>query len=343
MARKLPREIREALEKLEPDVRAAFEKAIAEIRAAAQFSKLTTALRDGNIETAIEALRIEEAAFTALGDSLRAAYTTGGTLALSRIAIRDPFDGSKFVLGFNGRAVRAEAWVSQKAGTLIAGIVEDQIRMARAIILAGVEQGRGPKAIALDLVGRINPATGRRAGGLIGLTEAQAQYVDSMRTELAALDRGYFRRELRDKRFDGTVLRALKDGKALSKTDIDRIAGRYKDRLLAHRGETIARTEAITALRAGRSEGFRQLVDSGRVRSDQIERGWTDTGDGRTRPDHREMDGTTVTGMDEPFTLPDGSRMMFPGDASLGASAHQTINCRCWEQIRIKSNLLVPR
>ena len=343
MARKLPREIRGALEKLEPEMRKAFEDAVRKMRSAAQVKKLVTALSEGRTDDALEALRIDEAFFSALSDSLRAAYTTGGTLALSRIAIRDPFDGSKFILGFNGRAVRAEAWVSQKAGSLIAGIVEDQISMALAVIRAGVEQGRGPKAVALDLVGRINPATGRRSGGFIGLTEAQAQYVDSMRAELAALDRGYFRRELRDKRFDGTVLRALKGGKALSKTDIDRIAGRYKDRLLAHRGETIARTEAITALRAGRSEGFRQLVDSGRVQSDQIERGWTDTGDGRTRPDHREMDGTAVVGMDEPFTLPDGSRMMFPGDTSLGASAHQTINCRCWEQIRIKSNLLVPR
>ena len=96
-------------------------------------------------------------------------------------------------------------------------------------------------------------------------------------------------------------------------------------------------------MRAGRREGFAQLVDSGKVLDSQIERTWSDTGDGRTRPDHRAMDGETVTGIDTPYTLPDGSRMMFPGDSSLGAPAHQTIKCRCWEQIRIKSNLLVPR
>jgi hypothetical protein len=32
---------------------------------------------------------------------------------------------------------------------------------------------------------------------------------------------------------------------------------------------------------------------------------------------------------DEPFVLPDGSKMMFPADISLGAPPEQTINCRC--------------
>lgn len=44
--------------------------------------------------------------------------------------------------------------------------------------------------------------------------------------------------------------------------------------------------------------------------------------------DHDAMDGVEVP-LNEPFTLPDGSKVMFPGDISMGAPPEQTINCRC--------------
>lgn len=48
----------------------------------------------------------------------------------------------------------------------------------------------------------------------------------------------------------------------------------------------------------------------------------------RTREDHLAMNGKEVP-QDEPFVLPDGSKMMFPGDVSMGADASQVCNCRC--------------
>lgn len=55
---------------------------------------------------------------------------------------------------------------------------------------------------------------------------------------------------------------------------------------------------------------------------------WVATTDSRVRDDHLRMDGVEVD-QDEPFVLPDGSKMMFPGDISMGADAGQVINCRC--------------
>lgn len=55
---------------------------------------------------------------------------------------------------------------------------------------------------------------------------------------------------------------------------------------------------------------------------------WIATTDGRVREDHLAMNGVEVP-QDEPFVLPDGSKMMFPGDISMGADASQVINCRC--------------
>ncbi len=54
---------------------------------------------------------------------------------------------------------------------------------------------------------------------------------------------------------------------------------------------------------------------------------WVATEDGRTRDEHAEADGQEVP-IDEPFVV-GGEEMMYPGDISLGASAENTINCRC--------------
>lgn len=208
----------------------------------------------------------------------------------------------------------------------------------REQITAAVEASTPPRAAALEIVGRINRATGKREGGIIGLTSQQAGYVRNMRAELADPARmaGYFDRTRRDKRFDGLVKRAMAKGEPISQGDIDRIAGRYADRLLKLRGDTIARTESINAMRAGQHEGFRQLVDSGRVRDDQIERTWSATPDTATRHDHVVMNGVRLRGMGKLWTLPDGSLMEYPGDTSHGASAAEVINCRCTEKFRIR-------
>jgi hypothetical protein len=208
--------------------------------------------------------------------------------------------------------------------------------MVRAVLVNGLERGYNPRKTALDLVGRMNMATGRREGGLIGLTTRQAEWVSNAGTELDALDRSYFNRILRDKRYDSMVSKAMRNGKPLSAADRGMILGRYSDRMLKYRADTIARTETITALRAGQREGYDQLIDSGRVQDHQIERTWDATGDDRTRPDHMAMNGQTVAGMATPFIAPDGSQLMYPGDTSLGASDEQVIQCRCIEAVSIQ-------
>lgn len=49
--------------------------------------------------------------------------------------------------------------------------------------------------------------------------------------------------------------------------------------------------------------------------------------DGRTRAHHLAADGQ-VRNLDEPFEVA-GENLMYPGDSSLGASASNTIQCRC--------------
>ncbi len=224
----------------------------------------------------------------------------------------------------------------------------------RETIVAGISQNRTPQAIALDLIGRKSKVTGLRENGLIGLTPAQAQTTLKIRNALLTGDReglsDYLGMKLRDKRYTAVVeavrrngwdaaLEAYNKRRTVKVTKAELIAtlmADHKSRALRFRADLIAENETLTALRAGRHEGYLQLLESGTVSEDQVERSWDATGDKRTRPDHMAMEGQKVIGLSAPFIAPDGSRLMFPGDTSLGASAKQTIRCRCFERIRIR-------
>lgn len=341
MAR-MPREVQDALDRLEPALRQAFLDAIDRITSAAQMNRLVAMIEAGQIEEAIEALRIEEGFFSPLNDAVRVAYLDGGAIVLAGLRLKDPYHGDSFVLGFDGRHVRAERWVRDRSSDLIVEVIEDQRAMARQQIRAGLEAGRNPRQTALDIVGRMNRATGKREGGFIGLTSQQAQWVRNAERQLRELNPDYFTRARRDKRFDATARKAIKDGKPLSEADIQKMVGRYKDRLLKARGDAIARTESLNAMRAGAHEGYQQLVESGRVREDQISVTWSATMDSRTRDRHRHLNGTRLR-FGEFFNPEPGVFMLYPGDLEHStdpeALARETINCRCIALYRIKTGL----
>jgi hypothetical protein len=232
---------------------------------------------------------------------------------------------------FDGRNPRAERYLAERSSGLIVEILEDTRDGIRAWIANGMVDGRNPRNTALDIVGRINRATGRREGGIVGLTSQQMGYVANMRADLADPERmaGYFDRARRDKRFDGLVRRAMRDGKPLAQADIDRIAARYSDRLLSLRGETIARTESMTALNEARYEAVQQQIDAGNLAPGQVEWQWQANLDGRVRDSHSAMHMQTVRHGDAFVSPVTGARMRYPMDRALGAGAGDIINCRC--------------
>lgn len=317
-------------------MRDAFIEAVQRITDNVELGRIEALIREGRIDDALRALNINPTLFSGLHEAERAGLVAGGNLVLSGLKIRDPFTGSRVVLGFDGRALRAEQWAAQASSRLITEIVDDQMQMAREVIRAGIEAGRNPRSIALELVGRVDRATGKRSGGFIGLTGQQARWVMNAEQQLRNLDAGYLSRARRDKRYDRLVLRAIKDGRPLAEADIRQITGRYRDRLLNLRGETIARTEALNALRAGRHEGYEQLIQSGKVRADQVTVTWSATMDGRTRDSHRELNGQKIR-FGQLFTSPlTGARLEYPGDSTHGAPGEETIQCRCYAEYSIR-------
>ncbi len=322
--RRLQSRLEELLKQYDKQIEQTFLQAIRARVNSINLAQLTKAIEERDFNRAVSIAGITRADLFPFDSSVSAAYAAAG----QSIPAAAPAFAVAF--GFDGRATRAEQWARNNVGGLVTGIVDEQVIMLREIIGDQLAAGINPKKIALEIAGPM--VNGSRQGGFIGLSRPQAGYLFNARNELANLDSGYFKRVLRDKRFDSLVRKAIASGKPLAQADIDRIAARYSDRLLRHRAETIARTESITALRAGRREGVQQGIEAGSIARDAIKRVWNSTGDNRTRQDHRVVNGQTVNGMDEAFTLPDGSRMLFPGDKSLGAPAAQTVNCRCYDE-----------
>jgi uncharacterized protein with gpF-like domain len=91
------------------------------------------------------------------------------------------------------------------------------------------------------------------------------------------------------------------------------------------RARVIARTEVINASNQGSFYGARAAAQRF---NQQLEKQWLDSNDDRVRDTHEGVDGQTKP-MDQPFVLPDGDKLMWPGDTSLGAKASNTIQCRC--------------
>ena len=345
------RKINQFIDQLEPAAARAFRQAVGSITSRAQINALADAIQRQDVDAVFRAAGLSSGAWSDVTEQARRAYIEGGNLVAADAPNRLGF-------AFDLNNPQAQQWLASHSSDFVTRINADQREAIRAVLAAGFEQGRNPRSIALDIVGRIDRATKRRAGGIVGLTEQMTGYVTNARAQLtlnpalverakqrlleserwraataAQLDLkakqdvlgGYLTRKRRDRRFDRLVQRAIDEGKPLAAADVDRIVGRYSDRLLNLRGENIARTEVLGSLNEGMDQALRQAVEDGLIQPQNIRRVWDATGDSRTRFDHMEAHGQEV-GLDEPFIV-GGEQMMHPGD--FGASPGNVINCRC--------------
>lgn len=311
------------LSRYEQSVRDAFLAAIDDLRTAAEVQKVIAALQAGDIQSAIEALHLDPAAFGPLQEAVRAAYIAGGQGATSTMP-------AALIIRFDGRNFRAENWLRTHSAELVTRIIDDQRKAIRAALVSGMEAGRNPRNVALDIVGRIDRASGKRVGGLIGLTAPQERAVEAARLELASSDpaslRAFLSRARRSKTFDRSVLKAIREETALPAETQRKALAAYTARLLQLRGEVIGQKEAFTALAQGKNEAYAQAIDSGQVPASAVTKKWRHFPNEHPRRQHIQMSGKTVR-FDEVFVLPDGTRMRFPHDPE--APIEQVAGCHC--------------
>lgn len=174
--------------------------------------------------------------------------------------------------------------------------------------------------------------TARSFRDSIGLNSTQEQAVANYRQLLINRDRQALQRDLRDRRSDATVQRAIERSRPLTERQIETMVARYRRNYLQYRAETIARTEGLQATSEAREEAVDQMMDQTGLPRSRVIDIWNTTRDKRTRDWH-----ATMNGQRQPrgTAFVDGlqQRLRYPGDPQ--APANTRINCRCQKTFTI--------
>lgn len=334
-----------------PAIRDAFLAAMQGVVDEAIISDMIRAIENGDPVGAFQALGFTPAAMRPITEVIERAFERGGVLTGEQWPqyLRTPT--GRAVFRFDVRNSRAEAWLRDHSSQLVTRLTDEARRNVQMTLQQGMIDGRNPRNVALDIAGRmqvvINPETGtasrHRVGGIVGLTNQQERWVANARRDMSSFDTysEFLTRELRNKRYDSVIERAIRDGRPLPASTIETIISAYKDAALKWRAESIARTEAMQSLNRSEYEATLQAVDMGALRRQDVSRTWDSAGDSRVRWSHKSMDAkyqATGVSIDEPFVSPSGARMMHPGDTSLGAGADEVIMCRC--RVRMEVDFL---
>lgn len=332
MARRSSRRLIEDLaSQLEPRMRRAFQRSIDEIQSDAQITAIAKALQEGNIERALRLIGLDTVSFRGVERALEEIFETGGIAVSNDIRSLAPRGAVRLLIRFDIRNPRAERWLRDQSSRLVRELVDEQLDMLRTALEQGLRAGKNPRTVALDVMGRLNKLTGRREGGVLGLTKRMAtagdRYLDNLLSGDPERMRGALRLKLRDRRFDSTVRKAIRDGRPISAADARKMARAYRNRALRNRGETIARTETLDALQEAKHEAFRQTVERGAARPEDVRRFWRTAQDELVSDEHRLIPGMNSdgVGLEEPFQTPSGPVMRSPARP----------RCRCDVDIRI--------
>lgn len=325
--------IRDLIDGLEPSVQQAFLDCVQEITNSIVLGRVISALEVGDIQGALDALNIDGVAFAPLAEALALAYGQGGRLAISLLPVVRDVTGGRALVRWDMRNPRAEQWLREYSSNLITYVSEETKVAARVRIEEGYSRGDGPRTIALSLSGKTDKATGNRTGGLIGMSEPQAQAAENMRTRLLSGDpdemRKVFAMKTRDKRYDPTIRKAIAEGKPIPPAVAEKMVSRYAAKAIKLRGEVIARTETGTAVMTARAEAVRQAMEAAGMSEEDVTKVWRSAADRRVRHTHAILNGNRVQGFSQPFRSVSGALMRWPMDRGLGAGASEVVSCRC--------------
>lgn len=321
-----------------PEVQEIFLRQMQDVVDNAILSEMVRAIEMGDAEALFTATGFTPAVLGPILDRIEALYGDTANLTVDGFPNRIRTPTGLIVFRFNMRNPVVEKELRENSTRLVSNLMEDARGVVRSTLERGMIEGLNPKTTALDIIGRIDPTTKQRVGGVIGLTTNQEKWVVNAERYLKTFDEKYFSLELRDKRFDKIVRSHFDAGKKPPSNTIQKAVTAYKTRALRYRGEVIARTETLNTVQMSKYRVHKQLVEEGKIPQNAIKKWWNAVGDRRTRPSHNIMEVTTrkiPIDIDEPFVSPSGARLMHPGDRSLGAPAKETIQCRCMVEFKV--------
>ncbi len=312
------RRLKSLLAETDKVFRDAFDRYVKTVKSKRVMDAIIEQLEARNPEGAIGIIRAQT---NIMGSAVPEAFQIAGKAAISEASaqINTPSLG-----GFDPTHPQAAAIMRGETLGLIREFTQKQIESVRDALAQGLANGEG--AIA----------TARRIRNVIGLTRTQAaavqRYSEQLRSGVAAEQRAALQRDIRDRRFDRTVQRAIREKRPLSADETRRMVDQYRARYLQYRAEMIARTESTRVTSLAREEAFRQTSEQAGIGGNRMIRVWNATHDSRTREWHADMD-QQERAPGASFVDGKGNRLMFPGDPS--APADTIINCRCVLTMRI--------
>lgn len=325
----------ELIAEFEPRIHRAFMASVNDLHAGVDWSALLSALQAGDMESAILALNISEAAFAEYSSQMTAAYAKSGASTAAQI---QQLGYGAIGTRFNQSNPRAQEWIRSNIALRVTEFTEEQVRNARMVIGTGYAAGQGPRQIGLDLVGRVQ--SGKRVGGIMGLDGPRAERLHNvtigMRTPEGV-------RHLVIKHNDGTLGMRYQVNKATAQritraynagTEVpaaDRLISetQYRNALLQARATTVASTETASAVMGARQEEWIQLAESQGLDEKAIKKTWRHRrgAEKQFRADHLALSGQSVMGLRTPFIMGDGTQMQHAHDPRGGAK--QVVGCGC--------------
>lgn len=315
--------INSLLDKAEVKIANVFRSAIFALKDEIDLKALADLIEAGDLEQALGLLKdaaeklgaASTVVFIGAGESTAQFLTGAGVGKINFDAI-------------NLRGVRA---MRENQLDLIREFIDGQRNTLRAVMTEGIARGLAP----------IDQA--RQFRSVVGLTQRQSEYVGSYRALLesvgradvsAAVQARALERALRDQRSDSVIRSAINRSRALPQKQIDSMVERYYNRWVKHRAETIARTEALSAVHQGVDEAFSQAIDSGVIDQDDLIGTWHSARDNRVRDSHLTLNGQKRK-RGQTWAVA-GGELRYPGDPL--APAGERIKCRCVVTWQIKAN-----
>lgn len=309
-----------------PEIQQLFIDSIQNVVDDAQIEEMIEAIENNDIDALYEASGFTPVYLNRFIDSIEDIYETAGTMTVENWPKR-------LRAVFNIRNEAVERDLKTYSSNFVSNITDEVKDNLRQILAEGEARGYNPRKTALDIVGRVNSSTMKREGGILGLSSNQTKWVINARRYLENLDKRYFDLTLRDKRFDSIVKKAIENGKKLTNSDIERLITAYEKKALKWRADAIARTEVMQSINRAEYASLAQNIENGKIKKEAVTKWWSDTHDSRTRLSHVALglkyNEDNQIPFDEPFVTNTGSKLMYPGDTSLGADLREIIHCRC--------------
>ena len=315
-----------------PEVRDLFIEAMRDVSDNANIDEMIKAIETNDIDRLVQASGYNVVVLNKIIDKIEDIYErTGNMMVDGWPKLRNAFGLVTPVFNVRNSAVERE--LSEFSSRFVKEITDEMRKSIQETLTDGMMRGINPRETAINIVGRYNPVTHKRIGGTIGLASNQVKWVNNARRYLENLDERYFSLGLRDKRFDSIVKKAIAEGKKLTKEKVSQLITAYESKALKYRADAIARTETIQAINRAERAAIAQQIEEGLITADLVTKWWSNSADERVRLSHVELgrryNKENQIGFDEPFETMTGSKLLYPGDTSLGADASEIIHCRC--------------